>query len=135
MIVFDVTRGRTTDNNEVRGGWVRWDGVLASAHCGTLYFAKWSLATLATAERVVYVGLTNLALVRQDKLSSTDMGTAFTSSLRSPVFTGGTLLRRKRLMESYLIAKASATASLDLTIIKDFGLGTVSPRNSSRRGE
>lgn len=121
MIVYDVRRGRSHDNQqEVRAGWSRWTGLLTSARCATMYFADWNLLkTTATAKFVPYVGLTTNDIVRQDRLSITDIGTPFVAFIRSGYFTGQTIRRQKRLIEAFLVSKRS-DAFITMVIIEDF---------------
>jgi hypothetical protein len=132
LLVLDVARGRMEGASILRYGWSVYDGILAQAHCA-LMFAK-TLAAVRPIATVPYVGNFTVAtgtqqLLRQDGTLNTDAGTAFRGSIASRYFTGGTLRRRKRLMEAYLVAKAGA-ATITQALTKDFGQASVASTQS-----
>jgi hypothetical protein len=127
MIVFDVARGRSEATSILRYGWSVYDGALASAYCAVLF--SQTLATERSLTKVPYVGNAAPLLLRQDGTLNTDAGTAYPAFLRSKPFTGGTLRRRKRILEAYLVAKAGP-ATVTQTLTKDFGAGSATSSQS-----
>jgi hypothetical protein len=130
MITFDVARGRVETASILRYGWSIWTGLLTMAQCA-LMFSK-TLTDERSLTKVPYVGQVSSSevqlffkLLRQDGTLNTDAGTAYQASILSKVFTGGTLRRRKRIMEAYLVAKAGP-AIITQVLNKDFNQNTAS---------
>jgi hypothetical protein len=129
-LVYDVARGRPESSVVLRYGWSVWTGEFTHARCAIM-FSK-TLTTPRPPQAVPYIGLltgrptgspaTITYLMRQDGLATTDGGFPFQAFIASRPFTGGTLRRRKRVMEAYLVAKAGA-ATITQTLTKDFGVG------------
>jgi hypothetical protein len=125
MIVFDVARGRVEATSILRYGWAVYTGTLANAQCA-LMFSK-TLAAERSLTKVPYVGHVISSevqvfckLLRQDGTINTDAGTPFQAFIQSKPFTGGTLRRRKRVIEAYLVAK-TGSAIITQTLVKNFG--------------
>ena len=134
MITFDVARGRVEATSILRYGWSSWNGLLALAQCAVM-FSK-TLDAERSLTKVPYVGSVTSSevqlffkLLRQDGTLNTDAGTAYQAFVLSKPFTGGTLRRRKRVIEAYLVAKA-ATATVTQTLTKDFGAGSATSTQS-----
>jgi hypothetical protein len=120
MITFDVARGRVETASILRYGWSVWTGLLTVAQ-SAIMFSKTLNAerSLTKVPYVGHVGSSDFKLLRQDGTGNTDAGTAYQAYILSKVFTGGTLRRRKRIMEAYLVGKAGS-AVINQAIIKDF---------------
>jgi hypothetical protein len=131
LLTLDVTRGRMEATSILRYGWSVYDGALAAAHCAVM-FSK-SLAAERSLTKMPYVGNFLSAgtqlLLRQDGTLNTDAGTAYQAFVQSKPFTGGTLRRRKRVIEAYLVAKAGP-ATITQTLTKDFGMGSATSSQS-----
>ncbi len=115
--VFQVTLGRLTQDNEVRGGWALWTGAFAAAQCSTMFGA--TLASTRPLVEIPYAALT--ALWRQDT-SLDDRGTAYQGYVQSRAFDQG-ITRMKRITEAYLQA-VPASVTIQQTVEKDFALET-----------
>jgi len=127
ILTLDVTRVRAESAGLLRYGWSTWPGALAAASCG-VPFSK-TMNPVRSLRLVPYVGLTSGTLLRQDGTLQTDGGVPFQASITSKPLTGGTLARVKRIMESYLVAKAGP-ATITQTVRKNFGLATASSAKS-----
>jgi hypothetical protein len=125
-IVFDTNLGRVTEvETAIRRGWSKHTGEACSMRCSTMHSN--TFGTSMSRDLKPYGGYLNIAggggahLWRCDTTDTTDNGNLFQAYLISKAFTpwgignlGGTV------EEGVLVAKADATATINLTIRKDF---------------
>jgi hypothetical protein len=122
MIVYNVPLGMSEGGESVRRGWSKWTGALAASRCSVMFSS-----TLAAARPVSLVPYRGDAttLARQDGTSNQDFGGVnYQAYIRSKSFNLTSELRRQRVLEAFLTAKAQAATTIRQTITKDWGTET-----------
>jgi hypothetical protein len=121
MIVFNVTLG-VSDGQSARRGWTKWTGPLAAARCSVSFSS--TLASSRPVSLVPYRGDAT-TLARQDGTSNQDFGAvSYQAYVRSKAFNITSQLRRERVLEAFLTAKAQAATTIRQTLTKDWGTET-----------
>lgn len=120
-MVFDVKLGYADANGQVRGGWSKHTGPSAGARCSTM-FAN-TISGFTTRDFKPYIGRTTGTLLwKCDTSTTTDAGTAFQAyATTKPLPTSASFAKRIGTDEPYLLAKAQAATSIQVTVEQDFG--------------
>lgn len=122
-MVFDVKLGATDGNGQVRGGWAKHDGLSALARCSVMFSTTpGSSMTHAVKPYIGYSGSTNYVM-RCDTTATSDANTPFQAYATSkPLPAAETLHRRIGTREPHLLAMAQAATSVQVTVVRDFGI-------------
>lgn len=108
---------------EIRRGWSRWTGTMANATCACAGPAN-GLDRNLYGRGAIFVVLNTAtwALTQLDDAATSDNGDAFQADIYSRVHVAGTIARRKRITEAYLVADPVTGVTIRQQLIRDWGL-------------
>ncbi len=119
MIVYHVMLGRTiTGDDSIRCGWAKWTGDLAKSVCSLMF--PTTLAASRPVRECAYVGNAS-GVGRQDGSANMDASVPYRGYVKSRAWDHDVIMRRKRVMESYVVATAHADVEIQQTIETDYG--------------
>ena len=112
ILTYHVTLGRMeASTGDVRGGWAKWNGSLASARHGVMFAS--TLAATRPITQVPYAGNATTALFRQDGSSNQDYGSSsYQAYVESKPFTGDARMRLFNLTEAYVSARVQSGTTI-----------------------
>ncbi len=119
MIVYHTALGRTDQNGDVRGGWAKWNGSLASARTSVMFAS--TLAATRPLTEVPYAGNTTTALFRQDGTSNQDFSNSYQGYVESKTWEWTPIGRRKVLNKAVIAARAQSATTIAHTVVKNWG--------------
>jgi hypothetical protein len=130
-MVFDVQLGREDAHNEIRGGWAKHTGDSAGARCSCLFSN--TLGASMSRDLKPHIGRSSGAVIGKcDTADLDDFGTDFQAYVTTrPLLATKDLARKVGLMESTIIGKALAGSDVSVTINRDFGKETPTPKTIS----
>jgi hypothetical protein len=120
IVAYHVQLGSADQDGNMRQGWAKWTGNLATAMCA-VQFAN-ALSSPRPLSLCPYFGYQTNGLARQDGTGTQDFGPTNYQGL----VTGGAkidqvLVARKRISDGFLTGKASAS-NITMTVIGDWGV-------------
>lgn len=123
--VFNCKYGRSGQDG-VRGGWSIYNGPHASAVASCLFSQvnPFSGGLASDNALVPYLGMrTNSPQVVVADSGNDDAGTAYQAYVTSkPIIAGRSVLQKTGVMSAAVVAKPAAGVSVQLTLIRDFGI-------------
>lgn len=120
MIVLDVTEQRPDAEGNMRGGWMKWTGGIATCRCSTLMSA--TLGTSMSLNVVPYFAANSaLTLLKHNPAAADDNGTEFQAYVQSGGMTIDPMVMHASVMRSYLLATAGTGVDIQQTLIRNFG--------------
>jgi hypothetical protein len=114
LFTFDVRKGLTDEHGEVRGGWTRFDGTIASARCSVM-FANTPAASMSRDNKP-YIGTASATIVKGD--TGTDSVQAYVDL---PARYPGGIDHRVTIGTPYVLAGADSM-TLQVQVTQDYGL-------------
>lgn len=122
-LVLQTNETRNTDDG-VRRGWSVWTGTRASALTMCLYSDNIDANVDRNQSLVPFIGLEGLGLIHRCDTGDDDNGTAYAARIVSKPFTLKSLLTQFEVTAGAVLAKAVTGATVDVKVIRDFGLET-----------
>ena len=118
--------GVTAGAGGVGRGWSTATGLISQAFCASVFTELVTINSLNSISERPFIGLTSTgtAFVQRCDVEITDNGTTYLATiLTKPYFVTG-LLNRWGVMNVALLATANATATMNVSIVRDFGVET-----------
>lgn len=128
-LVLHVDKSREFDDG-VRKGYALWTGDIATALAMCLYADNIDDNTARSLNLVPFIGVSGAGLVQRCETGDTDNGTAYTATVRSKPTANPTILNQFEVKSGALLAKAHATATVTVKVIRDFGLETTTTQSN-----
>lgn len=122
-LVLHTSLMRETDDG-LRGGWATWNGTRAKGLAMCLFAANIDAGVARVRTLVPFIATEGLGLVHQCDTANNDDGTAYAARLVTKPITLSTSLHRFGITAGALTAKAVTGATIDVKLIRDFGLET-----------
>ena len=110
----------------VRRGWAIWTGNIAKALTMCLFSDNIEANTTRSRRLVPFIGLEGLGLVHICDTGITDNAVAYEAKITTKPYWLKTVLQRFIVDKALLIAKAVASATIDVKCIRNFALETTS---------
>lgn len=128
-LILKLQTNETRETSDgVRGGWSKADGKIARAYASCVYADNIDDNTTRSLTLKPFIGVTAAdGWVLRCDTGTDDNGTAFTARIVTKPYILRGILQKFAIKGAALLAKA-ATASVKMTLIRDFGLEE--PRNS-----
>lgn len=125
------TRFTQEDKDGVRGGWAIWTGASAAAQAACLFASNIDSGAARSLTLVPFIGLAGSGNVLRGETGITDAGATYTAKIRSKPHNPMTLMRKFGAMVGALLAKAATGAKVSVSLVRDFGLETTTPIDST----
>lgn len=124
-IVLHVQHERQTEDG-VRKGWALWTGPQAKALCWCLFADNIDDNTTRSKTLVPFCGLVGDGLIHRTETGATDNGTAYHARILDKPRVPESILNNTGIKSMALIAKAVASATVDVSLIPNYGTETLS---------
>jgi hypothetical protein len=116
LFIYDVRRGTTEENGEVRGGWTRFDGTIASGWCSVM-FANTPAASMSRDNKP-YLGTDTATIVKGDTTAE-----SVQAYVDLPArYLGG--IDHRVTMGNPLVLAGADSMTLQVQVTQDYGLQT-----------
>ena len=122
-IVLQTNESRETDSG-IRRGWTTWNGTRSKALTACLYSSNIDDNAARNRSLVPFIGTEGLGLVHRTDTGSDDNGTTYAARIVTKPYALKSLTRKFGVMFGVLLAKAVTGATIDVKVIRDFGLET-----------
>jgi hypothetical protein len=123
ILVLQTNRLRAAEDGH-RRGWSLWTGAASEALCACLYADNIDENGPRSLNLVPFIGVTGNGLIWRMETGDTDNGTAYDAHIATKPYTPVGLLHQFEVKSSSILTKAVSGASLDVGLIRDFGLET-----------
>jgi hypothetical protein len=108
-------------NDGMRRGWALWDGPSASALAVCLYADNIDTGAARSNVLKPFIAVEGNGLIWQTDTGDDDNGTDYTATIVTRPFIHGSLLHTFEVQRGALLAEAASGATLDITLIANFG--------------
>jgi hypothetical protein len=109
----------------VRRGWAIWTGATAAAQCACLFADNIDDGTARSLSLVPFVGMAGSGNVHRCDTGDDDNGTEFTATVKSKPLTPASVVQHYGVTSGAVVAIAASGASIDVSLVRDRGLETV----------
>lgn len=123
-LVLHVKLCRDTPDG-VRNGWALWDGPSAGAIAVCRYADNVDVAADRSLLLVPLIGLATGATIYQTDTGTDDAGTSYVARAETRPYAPNTIMHRFGVTTGSVLGEAVSGASVDLSIIRDFGVETL----------
>ena len=120
-LVLHTDKSRTFEDG-IRKGWAVWTGTRASALSMCLWADNIEDATDRSLTLVPFIGLEGAGLVHRCDTGTDDNGTAYAASITTKPYVLESIIHQFEVRAASVLAKATASASLDISCTRDYGL-------------
>lgn len=122
-IVLQTNETRDAEDG-VRRGWTTFNGNRAKGLAMCLFSSNIETGAARNHTLIPFIGLEGLSLVHLCDTGSTDNNIAYAASIVTKPYTLKTILHKFGVLMAGILAKAVTGATLDIKLIRDFGLET-----------
>lgn len=129
-IVLHVQHERQTEDG-VRKGWALWTGPQAKALCWCLYADNIDDNTTRSKTLVPFCGLVGDGLIHRTETGATDNGTAYHARILDKPRVPFSILNNTGISSGALIGKAVSSATVDVSLVRNYGAETTSATSVS----
>jgi hypothetical protein len=120
MLILDVTEQHADEDGDLRGGWSKWTGTLAT--CRSSCMMATTLGATMSIGLSPYAGSSSTNVIyKADTTDADDAGTDFQAYVESGAVALAPPHINKALVKSHLLAKAQSGTTITQTLIRNYG--------------
>lgn len=124
-LVLHTNHTRDTEDG-CRRGWALWTGPSAGALAVCMFAENIDDGTARSLVLRPFIGLEGHGLIQRTDTGSDDNGTAYAADLVTKPYAPASILNQFEVRAVSVLAKAVTSATVDVTLTRDFGLETTS---------